>query len=116
VVARNRLGFTLFELIALVAMMAVAALITCLSLGPLEARAEKRVIEATAGELNELAAKYQSDRGYWPIRNGGVWDLAVAGYLDYRSEPDRYYFYFKNFAWDEQEKRFRGRSEPLSQN
>lgn len=108
-VARNRLGLTWFELIALAAMMSAAALITCLSLGPLEARVEEQVIEATAGELNELAAQFHRDRGKWPVRNGGVWELAVAGYLDYRAQPDRYYFYFQNYAWDESSQRFRSR-------
>lgn len=50
--------------------------------------------------LNQLATKFHERFDRWPARNGGVWELAVNGYIDYRSDRSRYRELFERFRWN----------------
>lgn len=56
--------------------------------------------------LNGLAHEFWDQNQRWPMRNGGVWELAIEGLIDYKSERQQYYFLTHNFKWSKHKKQF----------
>jgi hypothetical protein len=53
-----------------------------------------------AQALGEMAEQFHRDHRRWPQRNGGVWELAAYGYIDYRSNRRAYQRMSDSFEWD----------------
>lgn len=56
--------------------------------------------------LNQLADEFREQHDRWPRRNGGVWELAVSGYLDYKADRQRYQQLYEEFSWNKKTLRF----------
>lgn len=56
--------------------------------------------------LNELADDFHQHYDRWPLRNGGVWELAVYGYIDYKTDRTRYHRLYEKFHWNKKTLRF----------
>ena len=56
--------------------------------------------------LNQLAERFHQMHDRWPGRNGGVWELAVSGVLDYKTDRKTYPRLYEEFSWNKKTLRF----------
>ncbi len=103
---QKRFGFSLIEVIATSVVLFVVAGSTLLAIKPIHRSRERQQERQTASYLNGLAEKFNKDRDAWPTRNGGVWELAITGYIDYRNQREEYLALSKSFVWDDESKAF----------
>jgi len=75
----NRKGFTLIELIVVIAILGILIAIAVPRLGGFTDTAEKNADEATARVIEGAAAMYYADQGDWPA---DIATLVTEKYLD----------------------------------
>ena len=81
--ARHRPGFTLLELIIVVAMMGILATIALPALRNMPRRAHEAVLKTNLRTMRDVIDQYHGDKGYYPV---DLEELASEGYL--RKIPD----------------------------
>jgi hypothetical protein len=72
---------------------------------PLQIERKHHIAEASI-RLNGLAQEFWDQNRRWPVRNGGVWELAIEGMIDYKTEPREYHYLSHNFRWNNHTKQF----------
>lgn len=103
---QKRPGYSLFEVVATGVVICGVAGSTLFAIEPIHRSRERLQEQRTASYLNGLAEKYHQDRDAWPTQNGGVWELAITGYIDYRNQREEYLTLSKSFVWDFETKSF----------
>lgn len=96
----KRSGFSLLEIIAAVIILAVVATATVATVAPMRSKSDAKMDEATLADLNGMAQSYYLEYGRWPVRNGGVWDLGVTGYIDTTNNRTLFNKLRAEFVWD----------------
>lgn len=103
----RRKGFSLLEIIAAVIILAVVATATVSTVAPMRAKSDQKMEQTALATLNGMSQTFYAEQGRWPTRNGGVWDLAVTGYIDTRGASAAKYSYWVNtFVWNDTTKVF----------
>ena len=103
---RRRKGFSLLEIIAAVIILAVVATATVSTVAPMRAKSDAKMSETALATLNGMAQTFYVEQGRWPTRNGGVWDLAVTGYIDTRVAGAKYNQWYRTYQWNDTSKVF----------
>lgn len=104
--SKKRSAFSLLEIIAAVIILAVVATATVSTVAPMRAKSDAKLDESTLANLNAMAQTFYMERGVWPVRNGGVWDLGQGGYIDFRNNAATYNKLRAEFIWDTTANRF----------
>ena len=93
-------------LFLLIAVQLIVAVITvCILIFPYRT-AYQNTQAKDAHMLNQLADKFHQLHDRWPGRNGGVWELAVSGVLDYKTDRTKYQQLYDEFFWNKKTLRF----------
>ena len=100
-------GIVSGELILLIGVQAIVAAITIGFLSFPRSAPEIDYSDHDAQALGEMAKQFHRDHRRWPQRNGGVWELAAYGYIDYRSNRRTYQRMSESFEWDRSTIQFR---------
>lgn len=107
---RKRSAFSLLEVIAAVIILAIVATATIATVAPMRAKSDQKMDQATLANLNGMAQTFFLEQGRWPTRNGGVRDLASAGYIDTVNNRTAYNDWVRSFEWDSNSNTFRARA------
>ena len=71
-------------------------------------RAQDQAAERSrdAEQLQKFAAEFRQKYDRWPDRNGGVWELATSGFIDYKANRSDYQRLHEKYAWNKESSRF----------
>lgn len=106
IMARVQKGFIRNELVLLMLTQALVAMLTIAVLFFPRAQFNASQQSQDASRLSELAADFHQQFNRWPKRNGGVWELAASGLIDFKSNRTDYQRMYENFAWNEETLKF----------
>ena len=83
-----RLGFTLLELLIVVAVMAVIAGAAIVLLGETETRGEQQLATSEIGELKKALLRFRKDTGYFPTQGPFNLSSRAGGFVPQANLPD----------------------------